>query len=77
MAVNYPGVFVDRSREEWIQIYEEDNIPIPSSIAAKKFSGKFQLRIDSDLHKALTIRAIQANESLNNFCGKILKKTVL
>jgi len=63
--------------EEWIEIYEEDNIPLPSSITSKKFSGKFQLRIDSDLHKALTIRAIQANESLNYFCGKILKKTIL
>lgn len=60
--------------EEWIEIYEEDNIPLPPSIIAKKFSGKFQLRIDSDLHKALAIRAMQANESLNNFCGKILKK---
>jgi len=63
--------------EEWIEVYEEDKIPLPSSITAKKYSGKFQLRIDSDLHKALTIKAMQANESLNNFCGKILKKTIL
>ncbi len=63
--------------EEWIEIYEEDKIPLPSSITAKKYSGKFQLRIDSDLHKALTIKAMQADESLNNFCGKILKKTIL
>jgi len=63
--------------EEWIEIYEEDKIPLPSCITAKKYSGKFQLRIDSDLHKALTIKAMQANESLNNFCGKILKKTIL
>ena len=63
--------------EEWVEIYEEDNIPLPSNITAKKFSGKFQLRIDSDLHKALAIRAMQANESLNKFCGKILKKTIL
>ena len=63
--------------EEWIEVYEEDKIPLPSNITAKKFSGKFQLRIDSDLHKALAVRAMQANESLNNFCGKILKKTIL
>ena len=63
--------------EEWIKIYEEDKIPLPSSITAKKYSGKFQLRIDSDLHKALAIKAMQADESLNNFCGKILKKTIL
>ena len=63
--------------EEWIEIYEEDKIPLPSSITAKKYSGKFQLRIDSDLHKALAIKAMQADESLNKFCGKILKKTIL
>ena len=63
--------------EEWIEVYEEDKIPLPSNITAKKFSGKFQLQIDSDLHKALAVRAMQANESLNNFCGKILKKTIL
>ena len=63
--------------EEWIEIYEEDKIPLPPSIAAKKYSGKFQLRIDSDLHKALAIKAMQADQSLNNFCGKILKKTIL
>jgi predicted HicB family RNase H-like nuclease len=63
--------------EEWIEIYAEDKIPLPSRITAKKYSGKFQLRIDSDLHKALAIKAMQADESLNNFCGKILKKTIL
>ncbi len=63
--------------EEWVEIYKKDNLPLPSSITAKKFSGKFQLRIDSDLHKALTIRAMQSNESLNNFCKKILKRTIL
>ncbi len=62
--------------KEWVEIYEEDNIPLPSNIARKNFSGKFQLRIDSELHKALTIKAMQANESLNSFCGKILKKTI-
>ncbi|RLB99431.1 MAG: toxin-antitoxin system HicB family antitoxin [Deltaproteobacteria bacterium] len=63
--------------EEWIDIYKEDNIPLPSGIAEKKFSGKFHLQIDSDLHKVLAIRAMQANESLNNFCGKILRKIIL
>ncbi|MBW1940889.1 MAG: toxin-antitoxin system HicB family antitoxin [Deltaproteobacteria bacterium] len=63
--------------EEWIELYEKDGIPLPSKITAKNYSGKFQLRVDSDLHKALTIRAMQENESLNSFCAKILRKTVL
>jgi predicted HicB family RNase H-like nuclease len=63
--------------DEWIEIYENDKMPLPASISGKKYSGKFQLRVDSDLHKALAIRALQANESLNSFCGKILRKTIL
>lgn len=63
--------------DEWIEIYEDGNIPLPKSISGKKFSGKFQLRMDSDLHKALAIKAMQANESLNSLCGKILRKSVL
>ncbi|MDL1962995.1 MAG: type II toxin-antitoxin system HicB family antitoxin [Deltaproteobacteria bacterium] len=31
--------------EEWIEIYEEDNIPLPSSIASKKFCGKILKKI--------------------------------
>ena len=62
--------------DEWIEIYEKDEIPLPASISDKKYSGNFQLRVDSDLHKALAIKAMQANESLNSFCGKILRKTI-
>ena len=62
--------------EEWIEIYKEDNRPLPLNISTKKYSGKFQLRIDSDLHKALAIRAMQANESLNSFCNKVLNKVI-
>ena len=65
-----------RILEEWIEIYEEDNMPLPSSISGKKYSGKFQLRVDSDLHKALAIKALQENESLNRFCGQILRNTI-
>ena len=62
--------------DEWIEIYEGDNVPLPPSISGKKYSGKFQLRVDSDLHKALSIRAMQMNESLNKFCGRILRKGI-
>ena len=76
---NEEDVFHELGRilDEWIEIYENDNLPLPKSISAKKYSGKFQLRVDSDLHKALSIKAMQSNESLNSFCGKILRKTIL
>ena len=66
-----------RILEEWIGIYEKKGIPLPPGIADRKFSGKFQLRVDSELHKALAVRAMQENESLNSFCAKILKNNVL
>ena len=62
--------------EERIELYDQDNMPLPPSISGKKYSGKFQLRVDSDLHKALSIRAMQTNQSLNSFCGRILKATI-
>ncbi len=66
-----------RILDEWIAIYEEDGIPLPYNIISKNYSGNFQIRIDSELHKALVIRAIQANESLNSYCAKLLKKAIL
>jgi predicted HicB family RNase H-like nuclease len=62
---------------EWIEIYAKDGRPLPPPTAGKKYSGKFQLRLGSELHRALTIRAMQAGDSLNNFCIKSLKKSLL
>ena len=62
--------------EEWIEIYKEDNRMLPSGISGKKYSGKLELSVDSNLHKALVIRAMQADESLNSYCGKLLKHTI-
>ena len=62
--------------DEWIDIYEKDGRPLPPTIAGKKYSGKFQLRLGSDLHQALVIRAMQTGDSLNNFCIKLLKQSL-
>ena len=63
--------------EENIALYKEDGKPLPPETAGKKYSGKFLLRTGKDLHYALSIRALQAGESLNNYCLNILKKVVL
>ena len=60
--------------DEWIEIYSADNLVFPTP-TNKKFSGKFQLRLGSELHKTLTIKAMQAGDSLNNFCTKVLKQS--
>jgi len=44
--------------------------------AGKEYSGKFLLRPGKELHKAIAIRALQEDESLNNFCLKALKKEI-
>ena len=52
--------FFDRQIvDEWIDIYNNDGMPTPPATAGKKYSGKFHLRIDSELHQALAIRAMQ------------------
>ena len=62
--------------DEWIQIYAKDGRPLPPPTTGKKYSGKFQLRLGSELHQALAIRAMQTGDSLNNFCIKSLKKSL-
>ena len=61
--------------DEWIDIYKKNgrDLPPPTN---KKYSGKFVLRTGSDLHQALTIKALNAEESLNTFVVKVLKRVI-
>ena len=54
------GLIVD----EWILIHEEDGKVLPESMLHpdKKYSGKFMLRVDPQLHKALAIHSVQERE---------------
>ena len=63
--------------DEWIEIYKKDKLPLPSDLLNREFSGKFQLRIDKELHKLLAIRAKQKNESLNSLCIDIFKEKLV
>ena len=57
---------------ERVAIYKEDkqNLPAPTN---RRYSGKFILRTGSELHKALTVRAISEGDSLNKYVVKKLK----
>jgi predicted HicB family RNase H-like nuclease len=61
--------------EEWIEIHEKDGIPLPESTANKKFSGKFLVRLNPDVHKMLYIQSLRRGVSLNALCSDILKKS--
>jgi predicted HicB family RNase H-like nuclease len=63
--------------EENIALYKEDGKALPPGIASKKYSGKFMLRAGQELHQVLAIKALQTGESLNNFCVKILNKSII
>ena len=62
--------------DEWIQIYGEENLPLPAFTADKSYSGRFQLRISPELHERLAIRALRDGDSLNSYVTKVLAKTV-
>ena len=62
--------------DEWIEIYQNEGKPLPPSTLDRHYSGKFQLRAGSDLHKALAIRALQNGGSLNNYCIGVLRQSV-
>lgn len=64
---NQAKVFADlcQAVEEAIQLLKKEGRSLPLPTADKKCSGRILLRIPTELHKALTIRASQAGESVN------------
>ena len=61
---------------EAVELYQTDGKPLPAATANKKYSGRFVLRVGSDLHKEISIRAARVGESLNSYCQKILQNAV-
>jgi predicted HicB family RNase H-like nuclease len=62
--------------DEWIEIYGEDNAPLPPATAGKHYSGKFNLRVGEELHERLAIESMKVSESLSTYCVKVLKDEV-
>ena len=60
--------------EEMIALIYADGHELPEPLAAKKFSGKFVLRVEPALHRRLAAKALAAGESLNSYCAKSLCK---
>ena len=63
--------------DEWVDIHQKENLPLPESFASKSFSGKFVIRVGKDLHKALAIKAAKSGESLNNLCTDLLRSSMV
>lgn len=61
---------------EAVELYQTDGRPLPAATANKKYSGRFVLRVGSELHKEVSIRAARVGESLNSYCQKILQNAI-
>ena len=57
--------------EEWIELLHKDGAAMPEG-EARKFSGKFVVRVEPTLHRRLVLKAQAAGESLNSFIAKKL-----
>ncbi|MDR1192318.1 MAG: toxin-antitoxin system HicB family antitoxin [Verrucomicrobiales bacterium] len=53
------------------------NDPLPKPKKAGKYSGKFVLRVNPDLHKALAVKAFRQGISLNELCVHALSTEFL
>jgi predicted HicB family RNase H-like nuclease len=60
--------------EEWIEIHQADDAPLPPPAAGKDYSGKFVVRVGKELHRALAIHALRQGVSLNSYCAKVLRE---
>ena len=60
--------------EEWVATLAADGHKLPAPLNAKKFSGKFVLRMEPALHRRLAAKALAAGESLNGYCAAVLSQ---
>ncbi len=58
--------------EEVLQDMKENGETIPEPLAAKEYSGKFQVRIPPEQHKNLAIQAAEQGVSLNRLVSSRL-----
>lgn len=62
--------------DEYIEIYRRDGRPLPEPTAHKNYSGRFVVRIKPEIHRALSIRALAAGDSLNSYVQRALTAAV-
>jgi len=60
--------------EEWIRIHQEDGSPLPAPAAGKDYSGKFVVRVGTEMHRELAIDAHRRRQSLNSYCVDVLRE---
>jgi len=62
--------------DDWVESAERDGFDLPPPTANRSYSGKFNLRVGSELHELLALEAMKVSESLNTYVVKTLKNRV-
>lgn len=63
---------IEDAKYAWIKVNLELNNPIPVPSAAKKYSGRFVVRLPSNLHQHLAEEAERNGVSLNQMVATLL-----
>lgn len=58
--------------EEAIKERRKEGRKLPAPVMPQKYSGKFLLRMGTELHKALSVRAFRERKSINQVCVEAL-----
>lgn len=62
--------------ESWIRAARKLKHPIPKPVTMRRVSGKFNVRLPRELHKALVIKSAQEKTSLNHLVSSLLSHSV-
>ena len=75
---NEQKVFADLCAviDEWIIESDKRGEKLPPGMSGKQYSGKFNLRVDKQLHERLAFEALKQGKSLNTFCAEALENVV-
>lgn len=67
---------IEDAMREWLAVAIEDGIeiPLPESMQAERYSGKFPLRLPKSLHRKLAEGAEQDGVSLNTYLVMLLSE---
>ena len=60
--------------EDWVGRLLKEGKPLPDSMKRRKFSGRFVVRVDPELHRKISYQAQARGESLNFFVAEALEK---
>lgn len=54
---------------------QKNGEPVPESLATKKYSGRFMVRVPPELHRQLVMEAAESGVSLNRLASDKLSRT--